>query len=237
MILLALGLLGLGIVDLVRWSPESVSRGRAGAALIGGVGVSVAVAALSGMGVAAVVSVGAVALVALGVWLILPEAKPGWPLAWIAFTLATLVTISGSADPVAGELGAWYSNLAFPFVQHVSIDQFVLGLGAVLFLLATSNRVVRLVLIATGTPPGAGENTLRGGRLLGPMERIIVGAIVLAGDPAAAAVVVAAKGLLRFPEIRSDRGQPDHVTEYFLIGTFTSLLLATVVGVIILAAG
>jgi hypothetical protein len=51
--------------------------------------------------------------------------------------------------------------------------------------------------------------------------------------------VVTGKGLLRFPEIRSERTHrgPDFVTEYFLIGTFTSLFLAGLFGLLVLAAG
>jgi hypothetical protein len=88
----------------------------------------------------------------------------------------------------------------------------------------------------------------------------------LAGDLTAAAVVIAATGVLRLPEIRSSQGataptasapgapsgaapagadggdeepqgEPDTVAEYFLVGTFTSWLLALVVaGLVGLAA-
>lgn len=69
--------------------------------------------------------------------------------------------------------------------------------------------------------------------MLGPLERLFIFALALGGDLAAAAVVVAAKGLLRFPELRraeEDRGRPgsDLVTEYFLVGTLTSWLVAVV---------
>jgi hypothetical protein len=36
------------------------------------------------------------------------------------------------------------------------------------------------------------------------MERLIVAAAVVAGDPAGAGFVVAAKGLLRFPEVNRE---------------------------------
>ena len=65
---------------------------------------------------------------------------------------------------------------------------------------------------------------------------------------AAAGFVIAAKGLLRFREIRgadqmAATGQPeetqqpkaDEVTEYFLIGAFTSVVLAAAVSVLVLA--
>jgi hypothetical protein len=82
------------------------------------------------------------------------------------------------------------------------------------------------------------ESDVPGGRVLGPLERLIVFAIVLAGDPAAAAIVVTGKGLLRFPEIRRDSEQPgpDARTEYFLIGTFASLVIAALLAVVVLAA-
>jgi hypothetical protein len=73
---------------------------------------------------------------------------------------------------------------------------------------------------------------------LGPLERLIVFAILLAGDPAAAAFVITGKGLLRFPEIRTEARHPgpDSVTEYFLIGAFVSLLVASMMAVVVLAA-
>ena len=164
-----------------------------------------------------------------------------------------MFAFSGSADTISGSLRDWYANLDFAFVDSVPIDEFMLGLGAGLFLLAAANRVVRLILDATETPVGTGESALRGGRVLGPMERLIVAALVLAGDPAGAAIVIAAKSLIRLPEIRSNTQEPeeqpeaepegsakaqsDQVTEYFLVGTFGSLLLAAAVAELVLVTG
>ncbi|MDQ3724414.1 MAG: hypothetical protein M3335_00750 [Actinomycetota bacterium] len=128
-----------------------------------------------------------------------PDAKPGWPLVWILVVFVTLFAFSGSAASIEGPLERWYSNLPFGFVQDVPVDQFVLGLSAALFLMASVNRVVRLVLDAAVTSWEKSEGKLAGGRLLGPLERLIIGAVVLTADPAAAALVVTAKGLLRFP--------------------------------------
>lgn len=237
MIWLALGFLGFGVADLVRWSPGLVSRGRTTAALVAGVAATAVLAALSGMTIAEVGVVAALSTAVLAVWFALPDARPGLPLAWIVATVTVLFATSGAAEPVGGELDAWYAGLAFPFVDSIEVEQFVLGVAATLFLLATANRIVRLVLSAAGTPAETGETALRGGRLLGPLERIVVGAIVVSGDPAGAALVVAAKGLLRFPEIRADAGQPDQTTEYFLIGTLTSLLMAGLAAIVVLASG
>jgi hypothetical protein len=234
-IVLSFTLLGFAVADLLRWSPEPVSQTRTFLASGGATGVTVALASLSGLQSGEVLLVGVVAFAVLLVWLMLDQPAfkrhgPGYPLAWIFVVVLGAFAVSGTTDPISGPVERWYVNLAFPFVRSVPVDQFVLGVSAALFLLATVNRVVRLVLEAAGTPAVVGETTLGGGRLLGPMERLLVGAMVLSGDLTGAAVVIAAKGLLRLPEIRDSadqrKGADDHVTEYFLIGTFCSLLLA-----------
>lgn len=203
---------------------------------------TVGLAALGGLTWGGVLAIGVGTATTLAIWVAFDypplDTHPGLALAWVSAVLVALFASIGSVPAIEGPLESWYSNLDFAFVNTVSIDRFALGLCAALFLLATANRIVRLVLTAAVTSWQSGERVLAGGRLLGPMERIIVAAAVLAGDPAAAAIVIAAKGLLRFPEIRADRQPPhgpDAATEYFLIGTFTSLLLATALSVLILA--
>jgi hypothetical protein len=73
----------------------------------------------------------------------------------------------------------------------------------------------------------AGE-VLRGGALIGALERGAIYAALVAGWPEGLAVVLAIKGLARYPELRSP-DQPASVTpqavaERFIIGTFTSVL-------------
>jgi len=73
------------------------------------------------------------------------------------------------------------------------------------------------------------------------MERLVILGLGLAGELGAAGFVIAAKGLLRFPEVQaaarggvrtgsgSYSGGPagiDDVTEYFLVGSFVSWILA-----------
>lgn len=112
-------------------------------------------------------------------------------------------------------------------VGHVGPTRTVVLAGVLLFELSTSNILVRLLLDATGISAASNETDLKGGRLLGPMERVFILVLAVAGELTAAAVVVAAKGLLRFPELqRSRRAQgPTAVSEYFLIGSFASWLL------------
>jgi hypothetical protein len=75
----------------------------------------------------------------------------------------------------------------------------------------------------------AGE-VLRGGALIGSLERTAIFASLVAGWPEGIAIVLAIKGLARYPELRSP-DQPASVTpqavaERFIIGTFTSVLWA-----------
>lgn len=243
MILLSLGLLAFAVADLIRWTPGGISRRRAGASIAGSVIATAGLAALSGMTFPAILAVGGGAAIASGLWVGssygFSVERPGLSLAWVLAVLLALFALSGSADPIGGEVERWYSNLPFGFVGSVPVDQFVLGLSAGLFLMATTNRIVRLVLGAASVSWQRGETVLKGGRILGPLERLVIGALVLAGDPAAAAIVITAKGLLRFPELRIESKEPgpDAVTEYFLIGTFVSLCVAAALAVLVLAAG
>lgn len=252
MIAVTLTLLAFGVFDLVRWSPENTTTRRSLAAFVTAVAATAGIAATTGSEPGTVALVAVLAVLVLSAWFVLDEdddqrtrdpARPRASSRALAVPILALLTafaISGSVPAGSGVLGDWYRKLPFAFAESVPLDQFLIGMSAAVFLLATANRIVRLVLEAAGTPVSSGETTLPGGRLLGPMERIFVAAMVLAGDPTSAAIVIAAKGLLRLPEIRSSadhlEGRPDHVTEYFLIGTFFSLLLAGGAAALILAS-
>ena len=68
------------------------------------------------------------------------------------------------------------------------------------------------------------EGLMRGGRWIGPLERILILLLASVEAPAAIAAIVAAKGVIRFPEISQDKaGQK---AEEFLIGSFVSWILA-----------
>ncbi|WP_062078900.1 hypothetical protein [Demequina globuliformis] len=81
--------------------------------------------------------------------------------------------------------------------------------------------------------PGAQTpGILRGGMWVGVLERLMVTGSILVGHPEAIAVVVAVKGLGRYPELR-DTVQPvrGEVSERFIIGTFASLLWSGLLGI------
>lgn len=76
-----------------------------------------------------------------------------------------------------------------------------------------------LRLVATTAPAPAAA--LRGGATIGVLERIAICATLLAGLPEGVAVVLAVKGLGRYPELRAPG-----TSERFIVGTFTSVLWA-----------
>jgi hypothetical protein len=235
-ILLALALLGFGIADLVRWTPESVCRLRAVVAVAVGTGSVALVASLGGMSLLKVLAVSAISLVVLSLWSAASSGlRPRLALTLIGVVVLVAIGLSGSVGGIGGDVATWYSGLGFGFVRRMPVDQFVLGVGVTLFLLATANRIVHLTLHVVRPSLVSKENSLHGGRILGPMERLIVAAAVLSGDLLGAGFVIAAKGLLRFREI-GGASDVDEVTEYFLIGTFTSIILAAAAAVLLLAA-
>lgn len=67
---------------------------------------------------------------------------------------------------------------------------------------------------------------LRGGTWIGVLERLAVTGMVLVGENEGVALVLAVKGLGRYPELRENPG----ASERFVIGTLASLLWAGVVG-------
>jgi hypothetical protein len=76
---------------------------------------------------------------------------------------------------------------------------------------------------SAATIDSAGK-VLRGGAWIGVLERAAVFASLVAGWPEGLAIVLALKGLGRYPELRS--GQNTGAAERFIIGTFTSVLWA-----------
>lgn len=67
------------------------------------------------------------------------------------------------------------------------------------------------------------------GMYIGWLERILVLTAVLLRSPATVGLVLTAKSIVRYPEIKSGR-----FAEYFLIGTLLSILLALLGGVLLL---
>lgn len=74
------------------------------------------------------------------------------------------------------------------------------------------------------TPPDK-PGVLRGGLVIGILERVAVALAILLNEPVAIAYVVAIKGLGRYAELK----ETPAAAERFIIGTLTSLLWACTV--------
>ncbi|MDN3443808.1 hypothetical protein [Microbacterium sp. APC 3901] len=74
---------------------------------------------------------------------------------------------------------------------------------------------------APARDPRAG---FKGGRLIGPLERILVMLLTLAAAYPILAAMLAAKGIVRFPEISRD-GETGARAEYFLVGSLVSWVI------------
>jgi len=68
------------------------------------------------------------------------------------------------------------------------------------------------------------RNGFKGGRLIGPLERILVMILTLAAAYPILAAMLAAKGIVRFPEISRD-GETGARAEYFLVGSLVSWVI------------
>ncbi|BBZ77946.1 hypothetical protein MANY_32830 [Mycolicibacterium anyangense] len=182
------------------------------------------------------------------------------PLVLFAGILAVLIVLSGLGSTVGGPVAAWVRWASLPGLGTVEPARVVMVIAVVLLQLVTGNQLVRLLLGSVGSVKPAGQpqasDRLKGGRLLGPMERLLILGLSLAGQLTAATAVVAAKSIIRFPEINAQRAREngasgiggqersdpgittggqersdpgitiDDVTEYFLVGSFASWIVA-----------
>lgn len=234
---LAVWLIGIGVADLT----HSVRPVRT---LPGLVGATVAVLA----GLAADLTSGrdlvALLLIAGAVFMWDRTVRYGFgaghawlPLTFLVLSFLFLVGFSPAAPDAGGVVEDWLADVPLGVLSGLSADQALMLLGVFAVQCSTGNVVVRLVLAATDTinpargPSHDATKTLKGGRLLGPMERVFIVGLGLAGNVVAAGIVIAAKGLLRWPELQARRDATDgpsidEVTEYFLVGSFVSWLWA-----------
>lgn len=85
-------------------------------------------------------------------------------------------------------------------------------------------RSKRVASVRAGQGPEPGP-ALKGGRLIGPIERLLIVVLALGGAPEIIAALAAAKGVVRFPEIAEDRGSGSKAEE-FLVGSLASWTLS-----------
>ncbi|NHC24257.1 hypothetical protein G6553_13885 [Nocardioides sp. IC4_145] len=212
MLLVGIWLTAVGACDLLRAARDTTTVRRRAAVL--GLGVVVLAGLLVGCGieVGRALWLVPVAAACLALWVLgssaalASHAAGARAVAFVGIGLGTALTLG-----LAAGLGApdWPAAAGGSALARWPVERTILVVGVLLVQLATANIVVRLLLDAVGVPAETGEKTLKGGRVLGPLERVFLVALGLGGAVAAAAVVVAAKGLLRFPELqRGGRAGP-----------------------------
>ncbi|KTR76246.1 hypothetical protein NS234_12560 [Microbacterium oxydans] len=260
-------LLAVGAADLVRqFAPRR---------WVGYLVIAVILLLLGSVGDALLPMVLALVVGALWVWC-MPTERPAplgfWPAVLLAvLSVGAVVWLGARSD--SGLIGAIW-HLRSPFGE-VPFDLAMLALGAGVFLLESSNLVVRAALdgehtwlprdpamptaeaapvvagtMETGTTeadtvqadtvqadtveeegaetapaPRDPRSGFKGGRLIGPLERILVLILTLAAAYPILAAMLAAKGIVRFPEISRD-GETGARAEYFLVGSLVSWVIA-----------
>jgi hypothetical protein len=182
-----------------------------------------------------------------------------WAVRALALAVVVVFAAGPWLDEPSGWLTEWYAHLPYAALDDVAFTTFALAIGGVLFLFESANVIVRAALRATGSDATRSRDTapiptpaprarwwgrgapvattvelapLRGGRVIGPLERVFLLTLALSGQFTAIAAVVAAKGIIRFPEISKD-DVGGSKAEYFLVGSFASwgLVLAVAVAI------
>ena len=248
MILAGLALLAIGTADLVRAFVRA--RRWIGFALVALVVIAIGVWAAAPLPIAV-----ALASAALWLWLVphAGGGRAGaWPMLGLLVVCFGGILLSGGGARGGGGALAELAPIVSPF-GPLPLADLVLLVGAVVFLLESGNVIVRSALALEGVvrspedgvgqdvpgapplppplppqpaqPPTARAPALKGGRLIGPLERLLVFALTLAGAYTLLAAVIAAKGIVRFPEISRD-GENGDRAEYFLVGSMVSWVTA-----------
>jgi len=191
------------------------------------------------------------AAVAIGMWLFIKTDNPNkkdkpsnndvrmskYALVWVSVVLvATLLLTPIWPSLLKTDIANWLGKLPLSLPKEWEPVHVFVYIGVMLFLSAPANAIVRISLTVAGTNWRKSQQKLRGGRLIGVLERWLIFGLATAGEPTAAALIVSAKSLLRFPELsragansEASPGQPlevDFVTEYFLLGSLLSWTLA-----------
>ena len=148
----------------------------------------------------------------------------GWPVTALVFRLAR--TIDDKADAAraarnpAEDPSADVTVDTFPAAPQAGRGQ--AGTGQAVDGELTARDVQPPSDVPYPAPPLPAQRILRGGAIIGVLERLAVCLAILTGQPVAIAYVVAIKGLGRFAELK----ETPVAAERFIIGTLTSMLWA-----------
>jgi hypothetical protein len=148
----------------------------------------------------------------------------GWPVTALVFRLAR--TIDDKADAAAAGRDAADDPSADVTVDSPATGDPAAGDRATGDRANTVNGDITVDAGTAAAPASGGgasaTRILRGGAIIGVLERLAVCLAILAGQPVAIAYVVAIKGLGRFAELK----ETPVAAERFIIGTLASMLWA-----------
>lgn len=235
----------IGVADIVRAATRDQSPSRRGRAIAAVAVAWALIAWVAWLGLGLPLWGVLIEVVGATVWIATTRsgrasrAVGRWfPVAGLAAGLAALVLGGGVGAEAGGFVGDWYRGDHLEFLRPVPLAAVVAGIGSALFLIESANVIVTSAL-PTGVqkasaPPAVAKRRwrqapapeqprpepLKGGRMIGPIERLLLAGFTLAGAWPVVAALIAAKGIVRFPEINKASGGDQ--AEYFLIGSLVS---------------
>ena len=159
------------------------------------------------------------------------------PVLPVAVLAAALLGSAAAAGAAADDVSGWQRAAAAVLGVLAAVTA---GSHVVRAVFRLTRREYRLVRAGAAPPPPAAADggaleleapgsVLRGGAWIGYLERGAVSATLLASFPEGLALVLAVKGVGRYPELRDagrDGGRGADAPEEFIIGTLASLLWA-----------
>jgi hypothetical protein len=146
--------------------------------------------------------------------------------ALVAATVAALTIVVGliaSPTTLNHYVHATLGSDRFALVTAGALVSVFLGGMVVEEVLRPHTETLRLKSAALPQENSEVKALVGAGMLIGWLERSIVFAFVMAGQPTAAVLTLTAKSVARFPALRRNE---EGFAEYFLIGSLTSLVMA-----------
>ncbi|MFG6476405.1 hypothetical protein ACFXP7_08435 [Microbacterium sp. P06] len=252
-------LLTVGLADLARQFLGDRSRGaRIAASIVTVIVLSAVATSVVTLPLVAVVALVALGWLALMPSTNSAAIAGFWPAIGLAISVALLVVFApGAAEGWGAQWwGSTTTGMSFPpakLVLAAGVVAFLLESANIVVRVALQiergDRARTSVAAPSPTPvrrrgagllarlrrpvpvtPPAATKQLRGGRLIGPLERLFIVGLIFTSAVALVAAFIAAKGIVRFPEIQKDNAGGTQA-EYFLVGSMASW------GIALLAAG
>jgi hypothetical protein len=170
-------------------------------------------------------------------WTKVALANVGWILdnvwSFIGDQAAHLATVAGATLLIARP--SWQSVTTY--LQKIRLEQDKILLVAVIYVVVIfgGGYFIRFLIqpLWKETPGESSEEhdeVVNAGLYIGWLERFLALTAVFLQSPGAVGLILAAKSIARYPELKS----PGRFVEYFLIGTLLSISIAIIGGVILL---